>query len=227
MAGFSGSFQSLGRLDKSPLHTVQPAFMPAPFYRLLRLLPIMAAAWVCTAPAAAFESLAAPEVRASTRLFDVTVRSELSQKVRAFRDQPYELSAGALAPLEDWYRPRTLPDTVFRFLTPFGPDNGLVWGFGTGERGRKYRIDPSIHLGWAHQTWLSPRTRMGLQISAQLGGRLRERSCTADYGDIGGVTAVNCRLAATEMPPEQTLALLANTGPERRIRVHLSFSHSF
>ncbi|WP_302174538.1 hypothetical protein [uncultured Hydrogenophaga sp.] len=201
--------------------------MPAPFRLFPCCLPAIAAAWMCAAPAQAFEVLAAPEARLSTRLFDVTVRSELSQKVRGFRDQSYELSAGAVAPLEDWYRPRTLPDTVFRFLTPFGPDNGLVWGFGTGERGRKYRIDPSIHVGWAHQTWLSPRTRVGLQVSAQIGGRMRERTCTADYGEIGGVAAVNCRLAATEMPPEQTLAFLSNTGPERRIRLNLSFSHSF
>lgn len=201
--------------------------MPAPVRAFFRYLAFIAAGWVYVSSAHAFEGLAVAEVRGSTRLFDVTVRSELSQKVRGFRDQSYELSAGAVAPLEDWYRPRTLPDTVFRFITPFGPDNGLVWGFSTGERGQKYRIDPSLHLGWAHQTWLSPRTRVGLQVSAQIGGRMRERTCTADYGEIGGVAAVNCRLAATEMPPEQTLAFLANTGPERRIRLNLSFSHSF
>lgn len=189
-------------------------------------LALLAGLWLVV-PAWALDGVVVPQASSATRLFDVTVRSELSQKVRGFRDQSYELSAGATAPLEAWYRPRTLPDTVFRFLTPFGPDNGLVWGFGTGERGQKYRIDPSLHLGWAHQTWLSPRTRVGFQLSAQVGGRLRERTCTADYGAIGGVTAVNCRLAATEMPPEQTLALLANTGPERRVRLNLSFSHAF
>lgn len=192
-----------------------------------RLLPALLAACAWAGGAQAFEALAAPDAASATRLVDVTARSGLSMKVRGFRDQPYELSNGAAAPLERWYRPRTLPDTVFRFLTPAGRDNGLIWGFGTGERGQKYRIDPSIHLGWAHQTWLSPRTRLGVEVSAQLGGRLHERTCTADYGDIGGVREVNCRLAATELPPEQTLALLANTGPERRVRLHLSFSHLF
>lgn len=201
--------------------------MPALPRFLIRCWPIVAIGWACVVPARAFDTLVVPQAHVATRLFDITVRSELSQKVRGFRDQAYELSAGAEAPLEDWYRPRTIPDTVFRFLTPFGPDNGLIWGFGTGERGRKYRIAPSFHLGWAHQTWLSQRTRLGLQVSAQIGGRLRERTCTADYGDIGGVASVNCRLAATEMPPEQTLAYLANTGPQRRIHLHLSFSHAF
>lgn len=206
---------------------MNPGFSSALACCRLPCLWLAAVVWACAVPAHAFQALTVAEPGASTRLFDVTVRSELSQKVRGFRDQSYELSAGGLAPLEDWYRPRSLPDTVFRFLTPFGPDNGLVWGFGTGERGQKYRIAPSLHLGWAHQTWITPRTRWGFQVSAQIGGRLRERTCTADYGEIGGLAAVNCRLAATEMPPEQTLALLANTGPERRLRLHLSFSHAF
>lgn len=42
------------------------------------------------------------------------------------------------------------------------------------------------------------------------GGRLKEKICIADYGDIGGVQRVNCRLEATELEPKETLKYLFN-----------------
>ena len=35
--------------------------------------------------------------------------------------------------------------------------------------------------------------------------RMVGRPCTADYGAIGGVQAVNCRLAASQLDPAETL----------------------
>ena len=49
-----------------------------------------------------------------------------------------------------------------------------------------------------------------------MGGRFKEHSCTADYADLGGLEQVNCRLAATELAPEETLKYLVNDLPPER-----------
>ena len=57
-------------------------------------------------------------------------------------------------------------------------------------------------------------------------GDLNEQPCEGDYGDIGGVQTVNCRLAATFLAPEETLQYLAHAEPNR-LHISLSYSASF
>ncbi len=59
-----------------------------------------------------------------------------------------------------------------------------------------------------------------------LGRAVQESICTADDGDVGG-EQVNCRLAATEMTPAETLKYLVNDLPPDRhdmqIKYHVRF----
>lgn len=70
---------------------------------------------------------------------------------------------------------------------------------------------------------------MSLSVRATriLGGRLRERSCVANYGEIGGVQAVNCRLAASVLPPGQTLGYLFNDKPYNKDISFVQFAWNF
>lgn len=149
-----------------------------------------------------------------------------SQKVRSLSRQRMELSDGNPADLRGMFS-ASWPDTELSFLTPLRRDTGVVWGFSTGERGPKYRIDPSFHVGFRYLNAVGPRTWWSFQLTTLLGGRLRERSCTADYGEIGGVQEVNCRMAASDLPPAETLAHLINEGPDSRTRITWRFSHDF
>jgi hypothetical protein len=58
-------------------------------------------------------------------------------------------------------------------------------------------------------------------------GGLKEKSCTADYGDIGGVQAVNCRLAASTLEPSSTLQYLANIRAQDRNWLSIRFNMNF
>ena len=100
---------------------------------------------------------------------------------------------------------------------------GVLWGVSTGERGPKYRIAPSLLLGAVWVQPISSRERWVFRYSQRWGGRLTEHACQADYGAIGGgVQEVNCRLAASELAPEDTLAYLYKQKPsEAQARVSL------
>jgi hypothetical protein len=49
----------------------------------------------------------------------------------------------------------------------------------------------------------------------------------ADFGDVGGVEQVNCRLAATEMAPAETLKYLVNELPPERHDVQIRYHFYF
>jgi hypothetical protein len=73
---------------------------------------------------------------------------------------------------------------------------------------------------------IPPETsNLSLSVSTTLGSILTERACTADYGDIGGVRRVNCRLAASALPPEETLRyrMRMNGLDETRVAVQYEF----
>jgi len=137
----------------------------------------------------------------------------------------YELADGTPVSFTHWYR-TDWPDTRVDMLTQFGDDFGLLWGFGTGERGEKYTIDPSLRLGFVAQAHPSPNALLSLTVRAIAWGNLNEKTCEGDYGEIAGVETVNCRLAATPLPPEETLQYLAHAEPNR-LHISLSYSASF
>lgn len=137
----------------------------------------------------------------------------------------YELADGTWVPFAPWYH-TDWPDTRVDMLTQFGDDFGLLWGFGTGERGAKFTIDPSLRVGFVAQAHPSPNTLLSLTVRAIAWGNLNEKTCEGDYGEIAGVETVNCRLAATPLPPAETLQYLAHAEPNR-LHISLSYSASF
>lgn len=175
---------------------------------------------LCAGPARAEPPLG------ETWLIGVSLGSDLSAIPNATRSDGYELSGGEPVRFDGWYRART-PDLRFDFLTELTPDLGLIWGVGTGERGEKYRIDPSIRIGLLHTTEVGRYGLLSLRVSTRIGGRLREGACMADYGEIGGVQRVNCRLAATPLAPEETLGYLWNKRPGDRLEASVQLTFRF
>lgn len=156
-----------------------------------------------------------PSSTQSTHLIGIQYGSALSRQVGGVRGQSYELSGGELVRFDRWYGTRW-QDMQLTWLTELNPRLGVIWGFGTGERGPKYRIAPSMQLGFLYQQPLSKLSAWSVRATTRLGGRLREKTCIADYGDIGGVQAVNCRLAASELQPKETLKYLLDESPRDR-----------
>lgn len=188
--------------------------------RGLRLGVVVGAGMAVTAPATAASFLD------STHLLDVRQGSVRSDAVRQAGRGGYQLAGGSSVDLAEWYS-ADWPDLHVSFLTQVGENTGLIWGFSTGERGEKYRISPGIRLGLVHAFRLTEASTLTLTASVQLGSKLREESCTADYGAIGGVQQVTCRLAAAPMAPEETLRhRLAMDGLDDS-RIALSYEFRF
>ncbi|WP_055049463.1 hypothetical protein [Devosia sp. A16] len=178
----------------------------------------------------------AQEQAVAIHLIDMAQDSELSATAASLADgwydasenswvRGYELSDGTPVQLADWYR-TDWPDTRVDMLTQFGDDFGLLWGFTTGEHGEKYTIDPSLRLGFVTQAHPLPNAVLSLSVRGTFWGDLTEHTCEADYGDIAGIQTVNCRLAATVLPPEETLQYLAHAEPNR-LHISLSYTASF
>lgn len=180
--------------------------------------------------AALFVSFSGP-VQASdlverTHLIGVDLGTSLSDIPRTTRSSGYELSDGTPVRFDRWYRER-VPNLQIDFLTEITSDLGLLWGVGTGEYGEKYRIDPSLRVGLLYTRPVGRNGVLSLRLTTRLGGRLRERACTADYGDIGGVQRVNCRLAATPLEPSETLDFLWDEKPGDRLQASIGLVFRF
>lgn len=161
----------------------------------------------------------------ATHLVDIGQGSTLTDTATALGDGGYELSDGTWQSLGGWYH-TDWPDTHIEFMSQFGEDFGLLWGLSTGERAEKYTIDPSIRLGFVAQAHPSPDAVLSLSVKTILAGQLNEHACEGDYGEIGGIQKVNCRLAASFLPPEETLQYLVSAIPSR-LYVSLSYRASF
>ncbi|AEH86732.1 MULTISPECIES: hypothetical protein [Mesorhizobium] len=148
----------------------------------------------------------------TTSLVDVHQGSPLSDRARGLGNGGYELQSGNRVSFNQWYRASWV-DMHVDLITQITQDTGILWGFGTGEQGEKYRIEPSLKLGFLTQVHPSPNSTLSLSLTTVIGGKLTEKSCQADYGDLG-TYSVNCRLAASQMAPEETLKYLVNAKPE-------------
>jgi len=109
------------------------------------------------------------------------------------------------------------------WVTEITKNFGVYWGFKTGERGRKYQIEPALNLGFIYMHQVSQNSAISVSVTGVLGGWLKEKPCIADYGAIGGIQEVNCRLASSVMPPAQTLNYLLDLPPQDRLK--LSFRY--
>ncbi|OBQ70133.1 hypothetical protein [Mesorhizobium erdmanii] len=148
----------------------------------------------------------------TTSIVDIHQGSQLSDRARSLGSGGYELQNGSRVSFNQWYHASWV-DMHVDLLTPITEDTGILWGFGTGEAAEKYRIAPSLKLGFLTQMHPGPNSTLSLSFTATIGGKLTEKTCQADYGDLGSFN-VNCRLAASEMAPEETLKYLVNAKPE-------------
>ena len=191
-------------------------------YRKVLWLHALVSALLFSAP----EQAHASDLLADTYLISVFQGSNRSTLGRSLGDGGFELSTGEFFTLRDFYTP-TVPHLSVLFLRQVSPTFGFLWGFGTGERAPKYEIEPSIYIGVLAQHEVFENAFVSLRAVYPIGGRLRERSCTGDFGEIGGIQEVNCRLAAGLLPPSETLQFLATASGEIDANVSLSFTWVF
>ena len=176
---------------------------------------------VCTiTPAQAADWLA------STHLVELRQGSPLSLKAGGSRSLRYDSSEGAEISMNRWYSARWI-DFHVGLMTQINRNLGITWGFSTGEKAEKYVIAPSWKLGFVYTTPIHKNGLLTFSGQRVFSGRLKEKSCEADYGEIGGIRRVNCRLAATPLTPEETLAYNFNEKPTDRIFLSLQYRRSF
>lgn len=160
-------------------------------------------------------------------LMDVYTGSHRSSVARDLSKGGYELSGGEFVAFRDWYTPTSSTDTTILFLRQISPDFGLIWGGSTGERGKKYEIDPALHLGLLYRYSFSDSMALSFKAIYPFFGEMTEKTCTADYGDLGGVQTVNCRLAASTLPPAETLDYLVHLKGETDAKISITFTFAF
>lgn len=187
--------------------------------------------WALLAKAAATDAAGRHDLQnssflAATYLLDIQQGSQLSRNAHGLRAGGYELAGGAAVSFKDWYKTRWV-DASITWMTQVTENFGVIVGTSTGERAKKYVINPGLKLGVIAQAPVSKNAVLSFRATTILGGELKERSCTADYGDIGGVQEVNCRLAAATLPPAETLKYLLNEKPINRNQVSVMLTWRF
>jgi len=145
----------------------------------------------------------------ATTIIDARQEKIAEIELRFAKIGGYELKDGRFQSFSEWYAGNMIT-TLVDFVTLFTSRFGLLWGASTGETAQKYNLQPAARIGLIALTPIGANARLSLSAHATIAGRLRERPCTADYGDVGGVQKVNCRLAAGELPPQETLKHLWN-----------------
>ena len=166
------------------------------------------------------------DVADRTFLVDLRMGSVWDGDLSAAARGGYELTDGTPVSMRPWYS-TTWRTMEVLFLTELGARTGILWGVSTGEQGEKYRIAPGLMLGLLHRVPVGRQSSITLRAETMLGGDLREGLCVADYGEIGGVQPVNCRLAASLLPPEETLDYLMRRDGWETSRLSVYFEMPF
>lgn len=168
----------------------------------------------------------AADIVGDTSLLGVSLGSSRSEIARKLSVGGYDLSGGTPIGFVDWYSPRHVDLNVL-FLTQLDPSLGFTWGVSVGEKGEKYRISPGFWLGFVYRAEPSRRSSLTFSFLTLAGGDFRETPCLADYGDIGGIQPVNCRLAASVLPPAETLQFLVNERGNIETRLSVRYELRF
>jgi hypothetical protein len=58
-------------------------------------------------------------------------------------------------------------------------------------------------------------------------GHLKEKTCLAAFGELGSESLVNCRLAATPLPPSETLKYLLHESPTDSLSATVRYTLNF
>lgn len=163
----------------------------------------------------------------NTYLVEIKQGGMLSDHAYSLRGLGFESATGDRVSFDKWYKPKGHVDSHFMFMTKASDNLGVMWGFSTGEKGEKYTIDPSVKIGAVYLAQLTKTSTLTLRGAYTFGGKFREKSCTADYGDVGGVQQVNCRLAATPMQPSETLNYMLNERPRDYKTISIQYTWNF
>ena len=161
-----------------------------------------------------------------THLIEIRQGSELSEKVNFYTVGGFEVANGSFVSYTPWYI-NHWTDTRVSFMTQITQTLGIIWGVSSGEVGDKFRIYPSLKIGVAYFENLGKNATLSFKATTILGGNLTEYPCIADYGDVGGVQMVNCRMAASQLPPSETLNYLFNDRPYNQTMVTLEYKLYF
>jgi len=180
------------------------------------MLGSMGLACAQSLPAHGFMAYAPPPSQ-KTHLIAIQQGSALSRTVASIRNEVYELDDGSPLYMKDKYK-TSWQDLQLTFLTELNPQLGLIWGFGTGERGPKYKIEPSFVLGSTYLKKLDSSSFFNIRLTYRMGGRLKEKPCLTSRPRLGLInTPENCRLTNSILPPEETLKYLLNESPRDRM----------
>jgi hypothetical protein len=210
--------REMGRVGRHTLCRLSMALRGLVTATLLAAAPCASAT---AGPAAVLQDLLE-----DTRLLGIVEIDPHRDRLREARGGGYELSQGRFVSFDRWYR-RRWPDLRVDFMSRVTDNAAFLWGVSTGEYGEKYSVSPSIRIGLLVQARPSPSSTVSLVVTTAFGGRLGERPCVADYGQIGGVQTVNCRLAASVLEPGRTLDLLWREKAPDQTRVTLRYQLSF
>jgi hypothetical protein len=187
-----------------------------------KLLSCFAALFVCSHANSQVYTITENSFSQATYLIDINLESTLNRRAKALRDGGFETASGEQINFYSWYAPHTNEIHV-TLMTQITRNFCVIWGAGSGERADKYTIDPSIKIGFVYQAEFRKNHLFSISGIGSVGGDFREHTCMADYGGIGGVREVNCRLAATEMPPEMTLNYLESGKPDSIFQILYKF----
>lgn len=162
----------------------------------------------------------------ATHLLEIKQSTEHSKKLDQLRSGGFETAQGAWVSFQPWYG-NTGKDISITWMTQVRPDLGIIWGASTGERGSKYTVAPGLIFGAAYHTEIIKNGFLSLRGTTIVGGSLKEKSCLADYGDIGGMQEVNCRMAASPLEPSETLQYLVRDKPYNQHKLLIQFTQLF
>lgn len=163
--------------------------------------------------------------QSTTALIDAQIGQGHSQTVYSMSLGSYELESGEIQSMRPFYK-TPWRDVRLVALSQVLPNVGVIWGASTGERGDKYTIHPSLTLGLGGAMDFGSQSTLSLSLHGSLGGSVMERPCTATF-TLGGTQPVNCRLAASTLPPAETLELLLDEPVPERWRSSIRFQHRF
>lgn len=160
-----------------------------------------------------------------TRLAGISMGSSFESTISRAARGSYELEGGRRQSFDNWYASdwRDLSAVFETRLDGLEGDAWFVWGISTGERGEKYRVAPSLIVGYERVWTVEESAFFTIGLRAKLAGRLDEDPCTATYSLVQGPVAVNCRLAASPLPPDETLDYLWDEAPPDRFRVSIGY----
>ena len=198
---------------------------------LLRCLPFRTVAalllWVAVLPFANGAGQAsAQSFWDRTHLVSVTDESSLSNLARNAGAIGVTRSDGSTMQIGHWYE-SDWRDLSALWMTEVTENFGIYWGLSTGEQGEKYRIDPSMKVGFILNRPISRHSLLTLSSTYTIGGNLNEDTCVADYGPVFGSYTVNCRLASSFLSPEDTLDQMLDRRPTNHFMVNLNYKFSF